>query len=59
MKRATWAALSAAGLCSTVLLSPAHAQVINLKVANFFPPPSKQSKITQVFFPIVRSGSGS
>jgi TRAP-type C4-dicarboxylate transport system substrate-binding protein len=49
MKRARFLALAAAGLCSSLLFSPVHAQVVNLKIANFFPPPSKQSKITQEF----------
>jgi len=49
-------ALATAAICSAFLVSnlaveKAHAQgkVINLKIANFFPPPSKQSKITQEF----------
>lgn len=49
MKRARFMAVAAAGICSTFLLSAVHAQVINLKIANFFPPPSKQSKIVQEF----------
>src|SRR3990170_5088485 len=38
-------------MSSTLLIDKASAaeKVINLKVANFFPPPSKQSKITQEF----------
>lgn len=49
MKRAGLLTIAIAGICSTALVSPVHAQVINLKIANFFPPPSKQSKITQEF----------
>jgi TRAP-type C4-dicarboxylate transport system substrate-binding protein len=42
-------AFAAAGICSTFLVSTVHGQVINVKIANFFPPPSKQSRITQEF----------
>ena len=49
-------AIATAALCSAFLYSSpgvenayAAEKVINLKIANFFPPPSKQSKITQEF----------
>jgi TRAP-type transport system periplasmic protein len=48
--RANTFTIAAATLCSTFIFSSlAHAQTINLKIANFFPPPSKQSKILQEF----------
>lgn len=49
-------AVAAATICATFLFSAvaveearAQAKVVNLKIANFFPPPSKQSKILQEF----------
>src|SRR3989304_9189325 len=55
MKRRTLA-IATAGICTALLFSTATVdrayaaeKVINLKIANFFPPPSKQSKITQEF----------
>jgi TRAP-type transport system periplasmic protein len=56
-------AIATAAVCSAFLVStlvaekaqaqdkkgPAQDKVINLKIANFFPPPSKQSRITQDF----------
>jgi TRAP-type C4-dicarboxylate transport system substrate-binding protein len=49
MKRERFIAV-ATGVCSAFLaFQTAHAQVINLKISNYFPPPSKQSKITQEF----------
>jgi hypothetical protein len=51
MKRRTLA-IATAGICTALLFSTttierayAAEKVINLKIANFFPPPSKQSKI--------------
>jgi TRAP-type C4-dicarboxylate transport system substrate-binding protein len=45
---------------STSPVDKAHAQgkVINLKIANYFPPPSKQSKITEEFGAELESRSG-
>lgn len=43
----------AAIICSMVVFTPFHAalaqKTINLKIANFFPPPAKQSKILEQF----------
>jgi TRAP-type C4-dicarboxylate transport system substrate-binding protein len=58
MKRATFLAVAAAGLCSTLLAAPAQAQAINLKIANFFPPPSGQSKAVEAFGQALESRSG-
>ncbi len=59
MKRAGFLAVAAAGICSTFLLSSAQAQqVINLKIANFFPPQAKQAKITQEFGEELKRRSG-
>ncbi|MCZ7565050.1 MAG: hypothetical protein M5U08_15750 [Burkholderiales bacterium] len=61
-------AVAAATICATFLFSAvaveearAQAKVVNLKIANFFPPPSKQSKILQEFGEELerRSGDGS
>lgn len=45
------AAVCSAFLFSTLAIEKTYAadKVINLKIANFFPPPSKQSKLTQEF----------
>lgn len=53
----------AAAVCSTFLISslavqPAHAQVVNLKISNFFPPPSQQSKVVEAFGKALESKSG-
>ena len=55
MQRRTLA-IATAAICSAFLFSAltvesayAADKVINLKIANFFPPPSKQAKITQEF----------
>ena len=52
--------LTFAFVSSTVPMHKAHAadKVINIKVANFFPPPSKQSKITQEFAEELERRSG-
>jgi TRAP-type C4-dicarboxylate transport system substrate-binding protein len=42
---------AAVGICSALLVCAAQAQerVVQLKIANYFPPPSAQSKTTQAF----------
>ena len=52
--------LCAAFLLSVSAVDTAHAQgrVINLKIANFFPPPSKQSKLLQEFGEELEQRSG-
>ena len=50
-------------ICFMFVLFPIHgafakSDVINLKVANFFPPPSAQSKITQEFAEELTARSG-
>ena len=40
---------TAFAVCSAFALSAAAQAQVQLKIANFFPPPSKQSKITQEF----------
>lgn len=46
-------------LCTAFALSaPVHAQVVQLKIANFFPPPSKQSKTTEAFGEELEKRSG-
>jgi len=64
MQRSTLAIATAtvfsALLLSTQAVDRAHAadKVINLKIANFFPPPAKQSKILQEFGQELESRSG-
>ena len=59
MRHRRFIAAAAAGMCLALLAVPgAQAQVINLKIANYFPPPSKQSKITQEFGQELEKRSG-
>lgn len=51
-------AAAGSGLCLALLaVQPADAQ-INLKIANYFPPPSQQSKVVEAFGQALESRSG-